>query len=80
MKPRDWPFVEEIFQEALQRDPAEREAYVRRACNGDSGLQRKVSSLLENHRECSESLTAAAAAKLISGAASLDAGQRAEAL
>lgn len=80
MKPSDWPRVEEIFQEALQRDPSEREAYVRQACNGDSGLQREVASLLANHQEGSESWAAAAAVKLISGAsllgASLDAGQR----
>jgi serine/threonine-protein kinase len=70
--------VEEIFQEALQRDPAERDVYVREACHGDAGLQREVTSLLANHREGADSRpwAAAAAAQLIGGPASLRAGQR----
>ena len=27
-----WQQIEEIFQEALQREPAQRDAYVREAC------------------------------------------------
>jgi serine/threonine-protein kinase len=42
--------IEEIFQEALHRDPAQRDAYVREACRGDSDLRREVASLLANHR------------------------------
>jgi serine/threonine protein kinase/Tol biopolymer transport system component len=70
--------VEEIFQAALQRDPAERDAYVREACRGDAGLQREVASLLANHHEATESKpwAAAAAAQLIGGPTSLKAGQR----
>lgn len=77
MKPEDWPRVEEMFHEALQRDPAEREAYVRHACNGDSGLQREVVSLLSNHEGAGKSASwaAAAAAKLINAAGSLQPGQ-----
>ena len=45
--------IEEIFQEALQRDFAERDAYVRQACRGDTELEREVSSLLANHKEAS---------------------------
>ena len=29
-----WRQIESLFQEALQRDPAERDAYVREACQG----------------------------------------------
>ena len=36
--------IEEIFQEALQRDPGQREAFVRNACQGDDELHREVSS------------------------------------
>jgi serine/threonine-protein kinase len=46
--------IEEIFQEALQRDPAERDAYVREACHGDTELQREVASLLANHHEATD--------------------------
>jgi serine/threonine-protein kinase len=73
-----WQQIESLFQEALQRDPAEREAWLREACNGDSGLQRDVVSLLVNHHEADEfePWAAAAAAQLIAGSASLEAGQR----
>ncbi len=46
MKPGSWREVEEIFQEALQRDRAQRDAFVR-----DTDLHREVSSLLANHEE-----------------------------
>jgi serine/threonine protein kinase len=72
-----WRQIESVFQEALQRDPAERDAYVRKACHGDSGLQREVASLLTNHHEASDfkPWAAAAAAQLIAGPDSLQAGQ-----
>jgi len=44
MNPQPWQDVDEIFQGALQRDPAERDGYVRHACHGDTELQREVSS------------------------------------
>jgi len=69
--------IEEIFQEALQRDPSGREAYVRGACHGDSELQREVLSLLANHQEATDfkPWAAAAAAKLIDRPTSLEPGQ-----
>jgi serine/threonine-protein kinase len=72
-----WQQVESLFQEALQRGPAERDTWLREACNGDSGLQREVASLLANHQEAtgSESWPAAAAAQLIEGRVSLEPGQ-----
>jgi len=68
--------IEEIFQGALQRDPAERDAYVREACGADNELQREIISLLANHDRTgdSEIWAAAAAAKLIDGPASLQPG------
>ena len=44
-----WRKIESVFQEALERDPAERDAYVREACRGDSDLRREVTSLLATH-------------------------------
>jgi serine/threonine protein kinase len=70
--------IEQIFQEALQRGPAERDAWLRDACHGDTELQREVASLLANHHSAADSQpwAAAAAAKLIdSPAASLEPGQ-----
>jgi serine/threonine protein kinase/Tol biopolymer transport system component len=73
-----WRQIESVFQEALQRDPAERDAYVREACHGDAGLQREVFSLLANHQEASDfkPWAAAAAAQLITRSGSLKVGQR----
>jgi serine/threonine protein kinase len=69
--------IEGIFQEALQRQPMERDAYVREACRGDSELQREVSSLLANHQTITDSKpwAAAAAAKLIEVPGALQPGQ-----
>src|SRR6516162_10032681 len=63
-----WQQVEEIFHEALQRDPAER--------GDDSGLRREVASLLAHHSADphSESWAAAAAAQLVNSPASLQPG------
>jgi eukaryotic-like serine/threonine-protein kinase len=68
--------IEEIFQEALQRDPDQREAFVRDACGGDDELHREVSSLLVNHDEAADGETwaAAAAARLMAGQRSLEPG------
>jgi len=44
-----WHQIESLFQEALQRDPAERDTFVREACRGHTELHREVSSLLANH-------------------------------
>src|SRR5258708_29947992 len=70
--------IESLFHEALQRDPAERNAWLREACHGDAGLQGEVASLLANHHEASdfEPWAAEAAAQLIGGSASLKVGQR----
>ena len=46
-----WHQFEEIFQGTLQRDPAERDAFVREACHGDAEIQREVLSLLAHHDE-----------------------------
>ena len=69
--------IERLFQEAQQQAPGERNTWLRNACNGDSGLEREVASLLANHPEhdASASCAAAAAAQLNAGRASLAAGQ-----
>ena len=73
-----WRQIEFLFEEALQHDPADRDAWLRRACRGDSDLRREVASLLASHQEGAgfEPWAAAAAAQLIDGPVSLHAGQR----
>jgi serine/threonine protein kinase/Tol biopolymer transport system component len=72
-----WRQIESLFQEALQRDPVERDAYVREACRGDAELQQEVASLLANHNDASrcESWPVAAAAQLIDTPGLLRPGQ-----
>src|SRR5580700_4815528 len=69
--------IEEIFHHALAHEPAQRETYVRNACQGDSDLRRQVVSLLANYEENanSETWAARAAAQLIDQPVSLQAGQ-----
>jgi len=76
MKPGNRQEVEEIFHQALQHDPAEREAFVREACHGDSELHREVLSLMAHHDESAgfEPWAAAAAAQLIAAPASFHPG------
>jgi serine/threonine-protein kinase len=72
-----WQQIESLFQEALERDPAERNAWLREACQGDSDLRREVASLLANHQAATDiqPWAAAAAAQLIDGPATLAPGQ-----
>jgi serine/threonine protein kinase len=72
-----WQQIESLFQRAPERNPAERNAWLREACQGDSDLQREVASLLANHCKGADSKpwAAAAAAQLIDKPASLEPGQ-----
>jgi serine/threonine protein kinase len=69
--------IEEIFHQALQREPSQREAFVRQACRDDSDLRRQIVSLLANHEEsaASELWAAQAAPQLVGSRASLQPGQ-----
>jgi serine/threonine protein kinase len=48
MKSDRWSLIEEIFQGALERPPAERMQYVETACENDKELISEIESLLEN--------------------------------
>jgi predicted unusual protein kinase regulating ubiquinone biosynthesis (AarF/ABC1/UbiB family) len=49
-----WQQIESLFQEALERDPAERNAWLRETCQDDCGLRREVASLLANHQAATD--------------------------
>ena len=51
-----WHQIDLLFHEALQRGPAERDAWLREACQGDSDLRREVASLLASHQAAADSL------------------------
>jgi serine/threonine-protein kinase len=46
MAPDRWHEVDRMFHDALERPPAERAAFLDRACGGDAGLRHEVESLL----------------------------------
>src|SRR5262245_59232032 len=46
MKPERWRQVDQVFQEALERAPQERAAFVSEACGSDDSLRREVEALL----------------------------------
>lgn len=46
MKPERWQQVDQLFQAALDREPAERAAFISEACGGDDSLRRHVEELL----------------------------------
>ena len=46
-----WPRVKELFQEALDRAPSQRDAFLAEACASDEALHREVLSLLASHAE-----------------------------
>jgi serine/threonine protein kinase len=73
-----WKRLESIFHEALKRPPNERDAYLREACGEDTDLQREVANLLLHHTPDTHSSAwaAAAAARLMVEAASLQTGDR----
>jgi eukaryotic-like serine/threonine-protein kinase len=56
-----WKQVDSLLQLALERSPEEREGFLRRACAGDSILEREVRSLLTAHREAGDFLESPAA-------------------
>src|SRR5262245_3530310 len=49
MTPERWKQVDQVLQDALERGPAERAAFLVDACGGDEELRREVESLLGLH-------------------------------
>lgn len=60
----DWARVKKIFAEAIERDEAERLAWVKQECAGDVLTQGQVEGLLRAHEDAGEFLGSAAAVGL----------------
>src|SRR5688500_9816780 len=60
MKPERWQQLKQIFQSALERNPAERSAFLNQACAGDSVLRSEVESLISSHDQAGNSIEAMA--------------------
>jgi serine/threonine-protein kinase len=67
-----WSRVEELFHGALERAPAEREAYLREACGGDEELRREVQSLLAEERSAERMMERPAASAAWNSSSPLD--------
>src|SRR3989441_6742834 len=61
MTPERWQQVKQIFQSALERNPAERSAFLNQACADDPALRSEVESLISSHNEAGDSIEAMAA-------------------
>lgn len=71
MTPERFQQVEKVMQEALAREPAERDDYLTQACVGDEALRNEVASLLAAHEQAGEFIETPAvevAAKALAGA------------
>src|SRR5688500_15056980 len=60
MTPERWQQLKQIFQSALERNPAERSAFLNQACAGDSVLRSEVESLISSHDQAGDSIEAKA--------------------
>jgi len=60
MTPERWQQLKQIFQSALERNPAERSAFLSQACAGDAELRSEVESLIASHDQAGDSIEAMA--------------------
>src|SRR5688500_126691 len=61
MTPERWQQLKQIFQSALERNPAERSAFLNQACADDPALRSEVESLISYHDRAGDSIEAMAA-------------------
>jgi serine/threonine protein kinase len=60
MTPDEWKHVRELFDAALERETAERQAFLDAACAGHPGLRAEVASLLAAHERTADFIEAPA--------------------
>ncbi len=51
MTSKRWLKVKEIFNSALEHEPAQRPGFLANACNGDESLRKEVESLISSHEK-----------------------------
>jgi serine/threonine protein kinase/Flp pilus assembly protein TadD len=61
MTPERWQQLKQIFQSALERNPAERSAFLSQACANDPELRSEVESLIASDDQVGDSIEAIAA-------------------
>jgi serine/threonine-protein kinase len=76
MNTERWQHIERLFHGALEREPAERTAFLAEACVGDDHLRGEVDSLITAHKSAGDFLeTPAIKVEALAGQASFVAGQ-----
>ena len=60
MTPEWWQRIKPLLQSALERDPAERSAFLAKECGGDEALRKHVESLIASHEQAGEFIEAIA--------------------
>jgi serine/threonine protein kinase/Tfp pilus assembly protein PilF len=60
MKPERWQQIDRLLEEALERPPAQRAAFLDEACAGDEELRREVEAVLQAHQQAGSFLAAPA--------------------
>ena len=61
MTPERWQQLKQIFQSALERNPAERDAFLSQACADDPALRSEIESLISSHDQAGNSIEGMAA-------------------
>src|SRR5262245_47217778 len=74
MKSERWRQIESLYYAALERDTAQRAAFLTEACAGDEELRREVESLLAVHEQA-EGFLAASALEVAAQVIAEDRGQ-----
>ncbi len=60
MNPELWQKVDKLLEQALEREPTKRAAFLDEACNGDTALRQEVESLLSAHEKAADFIEAPA--------------------
>jgi serine/threonine-protein kinase len=56
MTPERWQQLKQIYQSALERNPAERSAFLNQACADDPALRSEVESLISSHDQAGDAI------------------------
>ena len=54
MTPERWQHIKSLLHSALERDPAERDAFLAAACAGDEAMRQEVESLISAHEQAGD--------------------------
>lgn len=64
MQPDRWQQIDDLFNQALDLNPAERAAFLEKACAGDDELRKEIESLLGAHQDAGTFITTSASVML----------------